>query len=211
MDMISISDLCITFKEEEIYKNFFLSVKKGDKIAITGESGKGKSTLLNLLAGFIPNFKGNVSIDGLDLSSKNICEIRKKLAWLPQETALKLMTVNDLFYTPFHFAHNKAGYPGKEQVSEIFSAFELDEALLGKKVKQISGGQKQRIILAACVLQNKPIMLLDEPSSALDPRIKKRVTDHILGTKDSTILAVTHDEYWMEQSDRIIHLGGEEK
>lgn len=204
--MIQIQDLSITFKQEQIYKDFSLSVAKGEKLAVTGESGKGKSTLLNLLAGFIPDFSGRVQVDGLDMNAKNICEIRKSISWLPQETALKLMSVKDLFYTPFHFSRNKDNFPSQKEVSDIFAAFDLDEALMKKKVKQISGGQKQRIILAACVLQKKAIMLLDEPSSALDKRIKKKVSDYILSLPDVTIIAVTHDEYWMTQSDRVLNL-----
>lgn len=207
--MINIKNLDISFNAEQIFKDFSLSVKKGQKLAITGESGKGKSTLMNLLCGFIPDFEGEVFINGIEMTPKNICEIRKNTAWLPQETALNVMSVKDLFYTPFDFVLNKKNRPSKEQVSDIFSAFSLDEALLEKKIKEISGGQKQRIILASCVLQKKPIMLLDEPSSALDKRIKKRVTDYILGLKDTSIIAVTHDDYWMTCSDKVLSLGGE--
>lgn len=205
--MINIQNLNISFEHEQVFKDFSLRVKRGQKIAITGESGKGKSTLINLLCGFIPDFKGEVFIDEIVMSPKNICEIRKKFAWLPQETALNLIAVKEMFYTPFDFSLNKAKRPSKEQISEIFSAFSLDETLLEKKVKEISGGQKQRIILASCILQKKPIMLLDEPSSTLDKRIKKRVTDYILGLKDITIIAVTHDDYWMSSSDSVLHLG----
>ena len=207
--MIHIQNLNISFKDEQVFKDFSLSIGQGEKLAITGESGKGKSTFLNLLSGFIPDFSGEVNIDGIELNAKNICEIRKKFAWLPQETALNMMSVKELLYTPFSFALNKVHHPNKEQLTEIFDAFSLNENLLKKKVKEISGGQKQRIILASCVLQKKPIMLLDEPSSALDKRIKKRVTDYILGLKNTSIIAVTHDDYWMSRSDTVLHLGEE--
>ncbi|MFA6617760.1 MAG: ABC transporter ATP-binding protein [Candidatus Neomarinimicrobiota bacterium] len=207
--MIIINKVSISFEDEQVFKDFSLLVKRGEKLAITGESGKGKSTLMNLLCGFIPDFEGEVFIDDLEMNPKNICAIRKKIAWLPQETALKLMSVKELFYTPFSFALNKANKPTKEQISEIFSAFSLDEALLEKKLKEISGGQKQRIILASCILQKKALILLDEPSSALDKKIKKRVSDYILGLKETTIIAVTHDDYWMNSSNRVLHLGEE--
>ncbi len=204
--MIQIQNLFITFGNEHIYEDFSLNIKKGEKIAISGESGKGKSTFLNLLTGFISDFEGDVFVDGLELNPKNIYNIRKKYAWLPQETALNMQSVKDLFFTPFNFSLNKEKRPEQKQIDDIFTAFSLDESILDKKVKEISGGQKQRVLLASCVLQKKAILLLDEPSSALDKRIKKRVTDHILGLKNTTIIAVTHDEYWMKCSDKVISL-----
>jgi len=205
--MIEIKDLNINFQEEVIYKDFSLSLNNGEKLAVTGESGRGKSTLLNLLAGFIPDFKGQVSVAGIILNSETINEIRKITAWLPQETALNFATVHELFFAPFEFALNKENKPCKEKATDIFKKFELSEILLTKRIKEISGGQKQRIILASCLLLNKPLLLIDEPTSALDESIKKKVTDYILNKKDLTVIAATHDDYWVKNSDKIIHLG----
>ncbi len=204
--MVSINDLNISFKNEIIFKDFSLFVKKGEKIAVTGKSGKGKSTLLNLLAGFIPDFKGSISVFGIDLSASTISDIRKQTAWLPQETSLNLKTVNELFYAPFEFEQNKNNRPSKNEVSEIFNEFDLQESLLTKKIKEISGGQKQRIILASCLLLKKPLLLIDEPTSALDDHIKKKVTDYILNKEDLTVIAATHDAYWIKKSDKVISL-----
>ena len=175
--MIEIKDLNISFENEIIFKDFSLSLKKGEKLAVTGESGKGKSTLLNLLAGFIPDYKGNISIFGIELNHITILEIRKKIAWLPQDTSLNIKTVKELFFAPFEFHLNKENRPSKKEISEMFKHFDLSENLLQKKVKEISGGQKQRIILASCLLSEKPLLLADEPTSALDEKIKHKVTD----------------------------------
>lgn len=204
--MIKIQNLFITFGNEHIYQDFSLDIMDGEKVAICGESGKGKSTLLNLMAGFIPDFEGNVIIDDIELKAKTICDIRKHFAWLPQETALNMKSAEELLFAPFDFSINKEHRPDNKQVEEVFDAFSLDKGLLTKKIKEISGGQKQRVILASCVLQKKPILLLDEPSSALDKRIKKRITDYILGLKDTTVIAATHDEYWMGNSNKVIKL-----
>lgn len=205
-NQVQINNLNISFNNEVIFKDFSLSLKKGEKLVITGSSGKGKSTLLNLLAGFIPVFKGEVSVSGINLSEENIDKIRKTTSWLPQETSLIFKTVEELFFAPFVFEINKINSPDRETIKEIFNEFQLSEDLLRKKVKEISGGQKQRIILASCLLLNKPLLLLDEPTSALDSEIKKKVTNYILSKKDLTVIASSHDDYWIKNSDRSIHL-----
>ena len=204
--MIKIKNLNISFNKEVIYDNFSLNISKGEKIAITGASGKGKSTLLNVLVGFIPEFKGSVAVAGIDLNPENINSIRQVTAWLPQETAIRFKTVEEMFLAPFAFEQNKKSIPDKEKISKIFAAFDLSEGLLVKKVKEISGGQKQRVLLASCLLLNKPLLLLDEPTSALDEEIKKKVTDYIFNKKNLTVIASTHDAYWIGKSDREIKL-----
>jgi len=95
--MVRIENLNINFPNEIIFKDFSLKINKGQSLAITGKSGSGKSTLLNLLAGFIPDFRGHVFINGIALNYKNIDEIRKMTAWLPQETFLNFDSVKELF------------------------------------------------------------------------------------------------------------------
>ena len=205
--MVIINNLNISFGNEIIHKDFSLSVKRAEKLAITGESGRGKTTLLNVLAGFIPDYEGEITVDGIVLNSKTIYEIRSKMAWLPQNTSLNLGSVKELLLAPFEFAQNKENKPTKEDIAAIFHAFDLSEELLSKKVSEISGGQKQRVILASCMLLNKPLLLIDEPTSALDDTVKKKVADYILKQRDDiTVIAVTHDPYWIENSDNVLHL-----
>jgi ABC-type bacteriocin/lantibiotic exporter with double-glycine peptidase domain len=204
--MLRIENLNITFGDQIIFNDFSLNIKTGEKIAITGKSGKGKSTLLNLIAGFIPNYTGKIFVNGISFKHNNINEIRNLIAWLPQETALNLKTVNELFYAPFHFTLNKNKRPNKQQIDEIFNIFELPNNLLLKNNKDISGGQRQRIVLASCLLLNKSLLLIDEPTSALDESIKRKVTDFILNKNNLTVLAATHDNYWINNSDAEINL-----
>lgn len=202
--MITINNLNISFEEEVVHKNFSLIVKKGQKLAITGESGRGKSTLLNALAGFIPHYEGQISVDGITLSANTVEEIRAKMAWLPQNTSLHLGSVAELLLAPFEFVQNRDNRPSKEDIAAIFKAFDLQDTLLSKKVSEISGGQKQRIVLASCLLLNKPLLLIDEPTSALDNTVKEKVANYILQQERLTVVAVTHDQYWIEHCDEVI-------
>jgi putative ABC transport system ATP-binding protein len=204
--MIEISQLGLNFNDETIFNDFSFRIKKGEKIVITGESGKGKSTLLNLLAGFIPEYKGQIRIFDKLLSPETVSEIRKNTAWLPQDTISAEKSVNELFFFPFTFALNKKQTPTQKEISEIFSEFHLPDEILLKQTNQISGGQRQRIMLASCLLLKKTLLLVDEPTSALDDRIKQKITDYILGQKDLTVIAASHDSYWISRSDREISL-----
>lgn len=204
--MVNINNLNISFGNEVVHKNFSLSVKRGHKLAITGESGRGKTTLLNVLGGFITHYEGDVSVDGIVLSSKTVYEIRSKMAWLPQDTSLNIGSVEELLLAPFGFLQNKENKPTKEAIADIFRAFDLSEELLSKKVSESSGGQKQRVILASCMLLNKPLLLIDEPTSALDNAVKEKVANYILKQDDITVIAVTHDHYWIENSDTVLHI-----
>nr|WP_116496409.1 ATP-binding cassette domain-containing protein [Balneicella halophila] len=156
--------------------------------------------------GFIPDYEGKIITKDTPLSTDTATKIRKNIAWLPQDTSLNLETAEELFYAPFKFEVNKKQKPTKEEVSDILKEFELTEELLSKKVNEISVGQKQRIILASCLLLKKPLLLIDEPTSALDTAIKKKVTDYILSQDELTILAVTHNNYWMDKSDHIVEI-----
>lgn len=204
--MIRIENLSVTFEDQKIFQNFSFHIEKGEKIALVGESGKGKSTLLNVLTGFIPQFSGAIYIDDIELNVTNIKKIRKKISWVPQDTNLNFDSVKDLLYTPFEFHVNKRKKPTEKDVLNIFSKLLLTKDILYKKVKEISGGQKQRVILTGSLLLNKPILFVDEPTSALDEESKKAISDYVLSNKELTVLAATHDEYWAKFSDRILEL-----
>ncbi|NLA62999.1 MAG: ATP-binding cassette domain-containing protein [Bacteroidales bacterium] len=128
------------------------------------------------------------------------------MAWLPQDTSLNIGSVEELLLAPFGFLQNKENKPTKEAIAAIFRAFDISEELLSKKVSEISGGQKQRVILASCMLLNKPLLLIDEPTSALDNAVKEKVANYILKQDDITVIAVTHDHYWIENSDTVLHI-----
>jgi ABC-type bacteriocin/lantibiotic exporter with double-glycine peptidase domain len=203
--IIKCEHLAFSYENEKVFTDLSFMLNAGEKIALTGPSGRGKSTLLNILAGFLPDFQGRLELFGMTLNSENIREIRKKIAWLPQETALTFSSTREALTGVFVFKENAASKPDADAIAEILQKFELPENILQKDFSELSGGQRQRILLASAFLSQKPLIILDEPSSALDEVLKQKVTDTVL-QHDATVLASIHDPYWINKSDRIINL-----
>lgn len=196
----------IAYDDKIVIRDLSFEIEPGQKVAITGASGTGKSTILNVLAGFTPYSKGTVNVLGKILNAENIHWIRQQLAWVPQETALHFDTVREIIDAPFEFASNQELKPNTSQIQELFGVLNLPIDILDKTPATISGGQRQRVLLASSLFLHKPILVTDEPTSALDESNRKQITDYVLGQKDLTVIASTHDAYWMEQSDKVIAL-----
>ncbi len=206
-EMIYLHEVVVRFGQETVLDRLSFSVSSGTKVAVTGLSGSGKSTLLHVLLGFVIPNSGEVRVAGYPLQADHIHKIRSRLAWLPQEIPLLLHRVRDLLLLPFSFARNKAILPTESAIAEIFEAFRLETSLLDKPLQEISGGQKQRVALASCVLLKRPLLLLDEPTAALDATTKKQVIDYLCSLPAQTILSLTHDQAWMDRADQMIPLG----
>ncbi len=204
--ILSVKNLSVQFGKQPIFSGLNFTMNRGDKVAVTGESGSGKTTLLNTLCGFNTHFKGEITIAGMPLSKENIFEIRKHIAWLPQEITGAMDTAEELFYFPFTFKANKHLRPTRTQTENILHKFGLTSDILKKKIQEISGGQKQRIALASVLLLKKDIIFLDEPTSALDEKNIKKVADYILNNKDITVIATSHNPYWTSKSGQIINI-----
>lgn len=206
--MLKIENACITYGETEIFNGLTLEIKKGELACVSGESGCGKTSLLNAVMGFIPLSSGTITIDGMLLNEENIDQIRKKIAWIPQELALPCEWVKEMVHLPFNLKANKGVHFSKEKLFEAFKELNLEEELYDKRVNEISGGQRQRIMIAVAALLEKPLLIIDEPTSALDTSSAERVLNFInmLAMKGMTILAVSHDRTFKLGCDIVIYL-----
>lgn len=204
--MIQIENLSVSYGDEQVISNLSFAAKEGDKIALSGPSGSGKSSILNLLMGFVYPFSGRVAVNGIDLNEQNIDAIRQQISWLPQELSLKIDTVEELFFYPYTFRANKHLRPSSAEIEKIFDDLRLDVSLLKKSLSEISGGQKQRVALASVLLLKKGILLLDEPTSALDAESRGAIINLIKRLDGVTVVASTHDEEWLAAMDTVINL-----
>ncbi|MEG1555676.1 MAG: ATP-binding cassette domain-containing protein [Bacteroidales bacterium] len=204
--MIEVKNITIQYPTETPIQDMSFLIRKGEKVCLVGESGSGKSSLLNAIAGFVSLTTGTILVDHISLHPKSLPEIRKKLAWLPQELNLELDTVLNLVYYPFSFKENKKIRPSKQQVQNVFATLLLEAPLLEKQLSEISGGQKQRVALASVLLLNKAILLLDEPSAALDDRATKALSLLLNSLTNTTILISSHDKRLIDNMERIIEI-----
>ena len=175
-------------------------------MAVTGKSGAGKSTFLNMLMGFILPDNGNITLLGMNVNEKNINEIRENLSWVPQELNIDVRYVRELLLLPFGYNKNKKYNPSEKTITNALDMFGLKEDILGKDVSDISGGEKQRIFLTSSYLLKRKICFLDEPTSGLDSDSKREVINYFLHECASTVAAVTLDDKSMYNSTIIIDL-----
>ena len=203
----------VDFEYEEnknVITNFNLSVKKGEKIALVGNSGGGKSTIVNLLPRFYDVSHGTIEIDGVDIKKYKLKSLRKKIGIVPQDTFLFSGTIEENIKYGNRTATTEEVIDAAKQANahvfiEKFSNGYLTE--IGERGVKLSGGQKQRIAIARAILENPEILILDEATSALDNESEKLVQDALEKLmKDKTSFVIAHRLSTVISCDKIIVL-----
>ena len=202
--MLTVENGRITFGEETLFSQLNLKVDLGEMCCVTGASGRGKSSLLHAVLGFVSLAEGRVVVDGIEQSRETIDAIRQKIAWLPQDLHLPNEWVKEMIALTFTLKANRSASFTTERLLENFDRLGLEEELYERRVNGISGGQRQRIMLAAMALLHKPLLLIDEPTSALDAESAALVL-HFLQeevAKGAAALVVSHDPLFAKGCDQ---------
>ena len=178
--------------DDALPMTFDLQVETGERIAIVGPSGAGKSTLLNLIAGFVLPTQGNIWLNGENHTRSAPYE--RPVSMLFQENNLfPHLTVQQNLALGLKTSLKLTALE-QDQIERVADAVGLT-SFLSRLPNSLSGGQKQRVALARCLLRDKPILLLDEPFSALDPELRMdmlNLIDELCHSKNLTLLLVTH-------------------
>lgn len=194
--------------EEYVIKNFNLDVKRGECIAVVGASGSGKSTIMNMIIGFLPPTEGELYIDGKPLKDLNLSEYRHHISVVPQNSVLFSGTIKD------NITYGLKGY-SEERLKSVIEMANLNEFLdklpnginteIGEHGDKLSGGQKQRVTIARALIRNPEILILDEATSALDNiseyHVQKAISSSIKGR---TTFIVAHRLSTIRNADKII-------
>nr|WP_314170768.1 thiamine ABC transporter ATP-binding protein [uncultured Aggregatibacter sp.] len=178
--------------DDALPMTFDLQVVAGERIAIVGPSGAGKSTLLNLIAGFVLPTRGEIWLNGENHTQSAPYE--RPVSMLFQENNLfPHLTVQQNLALGLKTSLKLTALE-QDQIERVADAVGLT-SFLSRLPNSLSGGQKQRVALARCLLRDKPILLLDEPFSALDPELRMEMLnliDELCHSKKLTLLLVTH-------------------
>jgi ATP-binding cassette subfamily B protein/subfamily B ATP-binding cassette protein MsbA len=196
--------------ERLVLRDVSLAVAAGQVVAVVGHSGVGKSTLVSLLLRFMDPLEGRVEIDGVDVRDLRLNELRRQIAYVPQEATLLALTM----------AENIAyGRPGAEmeRVREAAHAADVHgfidslpdgyDTKVGERSMTVSGGQAQRLAIARALLLDAPIVILDEPTASLDAATEHQVMEAIARlTAGRTSIIIAHRLSTVKRADRIVVL-----
>ena len=204
--ILQIEDASIVYGKHLLLSGFCLHVDRGEMVCLSGPSGCGKSSLLNAVLGFCPLERGRILLNGVRLERTTVDQLRKQIAWIPQELALPMEWVREMVQLPFELKANRGIPFSEERLFACFEALGLERSLYRKRVSEVSGGQRQRLMIAVAALMEKPLLMVDEPTSALDACATERVLAFMRqqAVRGCGILAVSHDESFAAGCDRHI-------
>ncbi|MFH1761236.1 MAG: ATP-binding cassette domain-containing protein [bacterium] len=206
---VSIKNLCVSICQNRLFSDLNIELSQGQKCIITGESGTGKTTLLKCLMGFKEPDKGEIRIMDRLILPDSIWDLRTQMTLVQQEPEPGKTNVRQILSRPFSYKQNRLLSLDKEKLGQLLDSLRLSKNLLDKEIRDLSGGEKQRIALISALLLNRPILLLDEITSALDEDCTRAVIDYFKTLKNTTIIAAAHDKAMHEIADKTVTLDRE--
>ncbi len=211
---IEVINLTFSYNEKiDVFKHFFMEVMNGEKVMIMGESGCGKSTLLKLFMRFYRQSSGKIKLYGHDINKYSLWQLRQLITYIPQNSYLFEGSIRE----NIALGYSRTGSVSDEQIVRAAKLAYAEEfimmlpqgydTLLEAGGSNLSGGQRQRIAIARAFLKNAPILLMDEPSSALDIESEKKINQAMQElTKQKVVLMVTHRSTSFEAFNRVVRL-----
>jgi len=205
-------------KEKKALDDINLEFNKGEIVFIMGQTGSGKSTLVQHINGLLVPSEGNVNINisgqefviNRDFKEKNINDLRKNIGLLFQFSEYQLFetsVIKDVMFAPFNFYKNKE--EAKNLAIKALEEVGLDESYYEKSPFNLSGGEKRKVAIAGVIASNPSVVIMDEPTSNLDPVSKREIMKLICSLKENgkLVIVISHDtDLCYEYADRVVIL-----
>ncbi len=206
-DSIEFRDITFSYGHQNVISNFNLKIHKGEKVALVGLSGSGKSTIISLLLRLYDVDQGEILIDGVNIKDYKINSIRDAFALVSQDIFLFNDTVRENILAGENYTDEQVDHALEVSYAKNFidKLPEVMETKIGDRGTKLSGGQSQRLTIARAFLRDCPILLFDEATSALDnesEKVVQKALDKVASHK--TVLAVAHRLSTIQNYDRII-------
>lgn len=198
MSIIEVNKLNFSYDQRVVLEDISLKIEKGKFMSLLGCNGAGKSTLFKCMLGLLPNYSGEIIIDGKNIKDMSISDIAKKIAYIPQHTSPAFnYSVEDIVLMGTTASLRPLSTPRKEEIERTNFALEKIgiEDLRQRCFHLLSGGEKQLVIIARAIAQNAEIIMLDEPTASLDLGNQIKVLEEIrsLSSEGYTIIQTTHN------------------
>lgn len=192
-NIISVSDLSFGYdSKRKVLENINFQLKKGESVGLVGANGVGKSTLLRILVGLNTGFQGDVMVNNIPLEKKNLKTIRKNIGYVFQDadSQLFMSTVfDDVAFAPRNYGMSEAEV--NEKTMEALKVVHIEQ-LKDKQIYKLSGGEKKLASIATILSTEPDVILMDEPSVALDPKNRRNLTN-ILNRLNQAKIIASHD------------------
>ena len=207
---INIEDVSFSYESQPVIDKLNLTVPKGKIIALVGQSGSGKSTIIDLVCRFYDVLEGSIKIDNINIKDMAVKDLREMMAVVSQDAFL----FNDTVLNNIALHNPSASKEEVEHAAKVANAHEFInemplkyETIVGERGSKLSGGQRQRITIARAILKNPPILILDEATSSLDTESERLVQDAINNMmQNRTSIVIAHRLSTIRHADEIIVL-----
>ena len=198
----------VSFSYEKSYpvlENISFRIDDGESVGLIGANGAGKSTLMKILLGLLP-YEGEVSVDGVAVEKKNLAQLRRKMGYVLQDSDNQMFmptVYEDMIFAPRNYGMTKQ--EADDRVDEVLQQLGLEE-LKHRYNHKISGGEKRMAAIATILTMKPEIIIMDEPSTALDPVNRRTVINTVNGLEMTKLIA-SHDlDMILDTCDRVILL-----
>lgn len=201
---MSVEQLSFAYGTDLVLQDITFQVGKGETIGIIGENGAGKSTLLKLMVGLYLDFTGTIRIQDIPVQKKSLAAIRQKIGYVFQDSDSQLFM--STAYEDVAFAPRNYGLPEEEIEDRVITALKQVRALdlREKQIYRMSGGEKKLISIATVLSMTPDIIIMDEPSAALDPRNRRNLI-RLMNSMDTVRIIASHDlDFVMDTCSRVI-------